>query len=339
MPIHAFVEECFNLCRSHSGNEASARFKIGPFVLSHSGIGQSSLPFFHLALAHLQIQSEQLPDFIVYTIDAEESGIFLPKPCWDWKEVDGFGVIKSFLSAGYYADYQFESDTFTLVDPDGKRALQWSKSVTKLPEWERSFPFRKILYHFTKNTSCVMLHAGAVGTETGGILLAGAGGSGKSSSTLACIGSGLKYAGDDFILLDVETRLVYSLYNVAKLDENGLRNFPFLESYLFNKEKMPEQKGQVFLWQHFPDELVLNFPLIKIVLPKFSGNLNTLVQKANSADSLRALAPSTMALLKAEPFYFAKLAEMVRLWPCYHLQTGTDLTQIPNQLKILLQTQ
>lgn len=337
MPIHAFVEECFDLCRSHSEKEVNSQFAIGPFILSHTGIGKSTLPFFHLAIAHLEKPTSQLPDFTVYTIDAEETGIFLPRPCWDWKEVDGFGVISPFLSAGYYADYQFEFDTFTLVDLAGKRALQWSKSVNKLPEWERSFPFRKILYHFTKNTSCVMLHAGAVGTESGGILLAGAGGSGKSSSTLACIGSGLKYAGDDFILLDLDTQLVYSLYNVAKLDENGLRNFPFLESYLYNKEKMPEQKGQVFLWQHFREELIPSFPLKMIVLPKFSGNIDTQIYGATFADSLRALAPSTLALLKAEPFYFAKLAELVRLWPSFQLQTGTDLKQIPNHLKNLLQ--
>jgi hypothetical protein len=339
MSISAFIEACFESGEQGFQKSDAKCFQFGPFQLEHRGLGQSSLSFFHLAVAHLERSTNPNPDFIVYTIDAQETGIFLPKPCWDWKEVDGFGVIKAFTEQGFYADYQFDFDTFTLIDTKQRRALQWSKSVSKLPEWERSFPFRKMLYHFTKETDCLMLHAGAVGTAQGGVLLAGAGGSGKSSSTLACLGSDLLYAGDDFVLLDVAANRVHSLYNVAKLDEKGIKLFPRLEPYLFNRDKMPEQKGQVFLWNHFPEQLVSSFSLTYILLPKFSGKADTRLFPASSADALRALAPSTLGLLKADEHYFAKIANAIRKWPSYHFQTGTELEQIPLSILNLLKTQ
>ena len=337
MEIEDFVEACFELLDLNFRNTASSYFQFGPFVVEHRGLGEASLPFFHLAITHLQKNALDSSNFIIYTIDALETGIFLPKPCWDWNRVDGFGVIKEFSNHGFYADYQFDFDTFTLIDTKRNRALQWSKAVKKLPEWERSFPFRKIIYHFTNRTSCLMLHAGAVGTKAGGVLLAGAGGSGKSSSTLACLNSGLQYAGDDFVLLDLHTNQVHSLYNVAKLDENGIKMFPELESLLYNRDKVPEQKGQLFISQHFPEKLILTFPLKCILLPKFSGGRDTMVYDASPGDVLRALAPSTLALLKADETYFSKISGIVRNWPAFHLQTGTDLPQIPLSILNLLE--
>jgi hypothetical protein len=339
MNIPAFVEACFESAEQGFQKKDAKCFQFGPFHLEHRGLGQASLSFFRLAVAHLERSTNPSPDFIVYTIDAQDTGIFLPKPCWDWKDVDGYGVIKAFAEQGFYADYQFDFDTFTLIDTQQRRALQWSKSVRKLPEWERSFPFRKMLYHFTKNTNCLMLHAGAVGTAEAGVLLAGAGGSGKSSSTLACLGSDLLYAGDDFVLLDVAENRVHSLYNVAKLDEKGINLFPRLEPYLFNRDKMPEQKGQVFLWNHFPEQLIPSFPLQYVLLPKFSGTADTRLIPASSADALRALAPSTLGLLKADEHYFAKIASAVRKWPSYHFQTGTELQQISASISNLLKAQ
>jgi hypothetical protein len=102
---------------------------------------------------------------------------------------------------------------------------------------------------------------------------------------------------------------------------------------------MPEQKGQVFLWNHFPEQLIPSFPLQYVLLPKFSGTADTRLIPASSADALRALAPSTLGLLKADEHYFAKIASAVRKWPSYHFQTGTELQQISASISNLLKAQ
>ena len=82
MEIEDFVEACFELLDLNFGNTASSYFQFGPFVVEHRGLGEESLPFFHLAITHLQKSAAPYSDFVIYTVDALETGIFLPKPCW-----------------------------------------------------------------------------------------------------------------------------------------------------------------------------------------------------------------------------------------------------------------
>jgi GT2 family glycosyltransferase len=225
---------------------------------------------------------------------------------------------------------------FTLLDRVNNRALIWADDLTALPEWERSFPFRTLLHHWLEPTLWVLVHAGGVGQASGGMLLTGKGGSGKSTATLACLDGGLGCAGDDFVLINTQTGIVYCLYNVAKLEADNLSRFPHWEPLVANRASMPQQKGQLFVHQHQPQQVLNQFPLRAIGLPKFSGQSDSSYRPASPADALLALAPSTMALLGARPETFQKLSRLVEQYPLYWLETGTDLTQIPATVRTIL---
>lgn len=329
-----FSERLFVRCRAEE--QSAAYFAFGTQMVRIGFVGSEVLrTFFNKAVAHVEVGPGE-PDLTVWVVDRASSGIMLPPPVWDWDQMDGHGNIAAFPAELYYANFQQMSNTFTLLDRCQNRAIFWMNDVTTLPEWERSFPLRAVLYEWLKNSHYLFLHAGAVGTSQGGVMFTGRSGSGKSTSTLACLDSPLLYAGDDFVMVDTETMHLHSLYNVAKLEREQLGRFPALEPLVYNSTADWEEKAQVFLWDHFPEKVSQGFALKAILLPRFTGRAGTTCEPATKAQALRALAPSTLALLKATPEYLTRIRELIDQVPCYWLLSGTDLQQIPDHVATCL---
>ncbi|GAB4027779.1 phosphoenolpyruvate carboxykinase (ATP) [Spirosoma gilvum] len=324
--------------RCHAFTPSSARsFGFGDLTLQVIFIGEGNHDFFTKAIAHRESSSQ--PDGLtVFVINYKTSGVMLPPPCWDWQQADGHGTIHG-LAEGYAGLFQQDTGLFTWIAYAERLAIVWTTDLAALPEWERSFPFRYVLHKWFENDNrYVLVHAGAVGTSAGGVLLTGRGGSGKSTSTLACLQSKLQYAGDDFVMVDLDKLVVHSLYNVAKLDPANLSRFPVLQSLTDDQPTLPSQKLQFYLHQHYPDAVTKGFPLKAIMLPHFTGNITTTIRPATSAEALKALAPSTLALLRADQRTFQKMACLVQKLPLFWLETGTNLAQIPAAIYSILQS-
>lgn len=330
MILEKFCHQLFEACSDIDSIDKS--FSFGGEVLNLHFIGDERLcDFFTKAINHLE-QNVWIEGINVWIIDRFSSGMMLPEPPWHWADMDSHGTIATLPNELFYANYQQISNSFTFLDRKNKRGVIWVNDVRELPEWERSFPFRSLLYHCLDADSHLLLHAGSVGTSERGVLLAGRGGSGKSTSTLACLDSPLLYAGDDFMMVDTDSTNLHSLYNVAKLEQDQLKRFPWLRPHVYNKLGEEGEKAQVFLHDCFPKKVINSMPLNAILLPKFTGGVSTTLQPASKADALRALAPSTIALLKTSPSYLQKIRKLVEPLPCYWLMTGTDLKQIPEKI-------
>ena len=64
-----------------------------------------------------------------------------------------------------------------------------------------------LVFHWMGSPGAACLaHGGAVGLEGAGVLLVGAGGVGKSSTSLVCVEAGFDYAADDYCLVSAEPR-------------------------------------------------------------------------------------------------------------------------------------
>ncbi|WP_234734745.1 phosphoenolpyruvate carboxykinase (ATP) [Tellurirhabdus bombi] len=291
-------------------------------------VGIEDTAFFTDAIAHRLTAAVGSPELMIYVVDDSQAQAILPEPFWDPEDLDPYGRLQG-LDEGEFAEYSSFNQVFTVINRKAGLCVIWVRDVASLPEWERSFPFRTVLYQWFKNSSFLFVHAGAVGNENGGVLLTGKGGMGKSTATLSCLGSELRYAGDDFVMIDTENLEVHSLYNVAKLEASNLHRFPHLVPFISNKASLPQEKGQVFLHFCNPGSLILHFPIKAIFLPRFTGQETTALRPATKAEALRALAPSTIGLLKAETSLFAQIARLVHQLPCYWIETGTQLETIP----------
>jgi hypothetical protein len=167
-------------------------------------------------------------------------------------------------------------------------------------------------------------------------LLAGRGGSGKSTTALACLSAGMRYAADDYCLLANDPQpTVYSLYNTGKLETAQAQRFPQLAHLARNSG----DKAVFFLNEQFPAQLVAEMPLRAILLPRVTGQRETILQPAAPGEALQALAPSTIFQLPgggAADFRF--LAVLVKQLPCYRLGLGTEIERIPQVISRLLES-
>ncbi|AWV99988.1 hypothetical protein [Arcticibacterium luteifluviistationis] len=330
-----FVDEILERFQS-IGVSDSKTYEVGEILFTVDYFGFGEQDNFSKAISHL-VSDETDGEFYIYVSDMENGGLNLPKPSWDWDELDQNGFIPTVDSTRFVARFMSWQNCFYLVDLVKRRAFFWIKDYREMPEWERSFPFRDIFHHvFNSLDDYAIVHAAAVGNVFGGVLMPGRGGSGKSTAALSCLDSDLLYAGDDLVLVNFKTQYIYSLYNVAKLEENHISIFPKLRPHIYNAEALPKEKAQIFLNDFWSEKMAIKMSFLGVVLPKYLGSEDTSFKESNVAKALMALAPSSMGLLKTDVSYLNKLSRLLKDKKVMELSTGKDLKQIPESINIII---
>jgi hypothetical protein len=232
-------------------------------------------------------------------------------------------------------------DHLSIVDLESNLGFFWKRDLSPLPYYEAGSPLRTLLHPWLREQGVQFVHGAAVGTESGGVLMAGKGGSGKSTSALACLHSDLMYAGDDYCLVGCakgDTRRLYSLYNTAKLvGDNDLAKFNGLASHVWNPQRERDEKVTIFLAESFPQQLISHFPLRAILVPVIRGGRVTVIEPCPRGEALMALGPSTLAQLPASGGKdLESMARLVRSLPCFRMNLGTDLSRIAPAISGLL---
>jgi hypothetical protein len=128
---------------------------------------------------------------------------------------------------------------------------------------------------------------------------------------------------------------VYSLYNTAKIGH--FQHLPRLESYVSNAVRVENEKGMIFLHQHFPEKIISGFPLKGILVPRITGGKATHIKPATPGMALKALAPSTLFQLPGAGLgAFRLMSQLVKNVPCYELELGTHMEDIPEVIQQFL---
>jgi hypothetical protein len=311
-------------------------YRIGPFTVRLCFASNALEVLLTPAVEHLAIPACESPnpDLIIYIWDSDTNQVPMPDCPWDWDECVARGEIPGFgnerIKAAAYADVGL----LNMLDLQQNQGIYWISKADRLPYHEQGAPMRNILHWWMRARGLFFLHAGAIGTSRGGVLLAGKSGCGKSTTTLACLKFGWKYLSDDYCLYD-STRLnnCYSLYNSAKLDGTQIQSFPHLLKHIHNPERLEMEKALIFLNQHNPEVLINSFEIKTIFLPRISGKSETVVKPASSIAALRSLAPSTIFQLPgAGDPEFRAISHLVQEVPCYWLDLGTELDAMPKAI-------
>jgi hypothetical protein len=238
--------------------------------------------------------------------------------------------------------YQPGLDALSVFDAEANVAWYWVGDARRLPSWEQACPIRQILFWWLGSRGYLQVHGGAVGTPDAGALIVGQAGAGKSTAALACVRSELLYAGDDYVAVTLDpSPQIASLYNSAKLDPAHLRDrFPGLLPLVANGDRLADEKAVLYLHRHFPQQTTSAVPLTAVVIPRRARmHGKPTVGPASRAAALTALGPSTMFQLHtggAEEL--AALRTLVARLPCYSLELGGDLDEVPDVLNELLTT-
>jgi hypothetical protein len=325
-----FMEELFRFAESRLVRLPDPEYyRFGPLLLSLQVEGELMGRRLGMAIRHAKTAP---PPFFgqmvrVVVIDGEVSGCLPPE--WNLPTSERRHLERLHISSDGRRLLHHNPDTtnWTLLDRDRKLALSWSSSAKNLPDWEDSFPLRSILHWMSADSPCCLAHAAVVEKNGVGVLLTGRGGSGKSTTTVAALFEGLRTCGDDFVMVDQggNQPCAHALYDTVKLDEPALERMSQLKPHVANPVRDADQKARVHLTDTMPQSLIASTPLAAVVQPVITQDQQPSLQPVSAGLVLRALAPTTMFLLRGEERILAdKLAALVRILPTWQLRLTQD---------------
>jgi hypothetical protein len=288
------------------------------------------------AFAHLAAPPGEAPDLTVHLWDSASTGTE-PPPRPPAAPGEGAGALYHFHEPPVRGAYQAAFEALSVLDSEASVAWYWIADALALPPWEQACPIRQILFWWLAPRGYLQVHGAAVGRPEGGVLIVGSAGSGKSTVALACLGSELLYAGDDYVAVALEpSPRVASLYNSGKLDPAHLRaRFPRLVELA---DRLEDEKAILYAERHFPQQTTSGFPLAALLVPAVRADRREpRVVPASRAAAFAALGPSTMFQLHtAGAGELATLSSLVARVPCHTLELGDDLSAVPETISKLL---
>jgi hypothetical protein len=316
------------------GGVVDRYYVIAGLTLRLRFAGSALVPHITPAFAHLSSPVNFNPALTVCLWDSAST--HTPIIPLRWKNHD---IIFHEKRQIYYDDqvrvsFQNESSSISLLNKILSTALFWVEDADRVPTDESAAPLRTILHWVTSGHGLQMAHSAAIGTDLGGVLLAGKGGIGKSTTALACLIAGMQYVGDDYVVIGTDpVPFVHSLYNSAKLEPDQTRRFPELWPETADSRQIIGEKALTFVYQIYPERVKPGFPVRAILIPQVTYGSTTKMVKTSGAAALAAIAPSTIFQLPgAGRESLHALSEFVRRVPCYKLELGKDVSQISSML-------
>ena len=320
-------------------------YRVGDRVLHLAFANDSLVPLLTPALAHLEIAAPKTVDLRVKLWDRKSTGVFLPPlPATMYQPLPADAQWGSYAHCDrFQAFLQPRYPLFTMFDRQHNEAIYWVEDSDRLPLSEGGAPLLTLLHWWLgrQNSSShgyQVIHGAAVGTARGGALLVGRSGSGKSTTALACFHGGLSYLGDDYCLVARDPcPQVYSLYSSGKVHLSDLTRFSRLQIAQSANRYAEADKAVYFFADAFADQIVPSLPLKAIVLPTIRGEGPSRLQAISPATALLAMAPSTVFQLVGERGQtLGHLGQLVRQLPCYRLDLGSEIEQVPPLIANLL---
>lgn len=274
------------------------------------------------ALAHLECAEPALePDLTISVWHS--SGGHKPPPALRWNDPRFAATRSEFLRDGRtFVLCELFPHKAQVLDIPRRRAFFWISDPDAIEDNARAAPFRLILHWWLKTRGIVLGHGAAVGRNGRGVLLAGAGGAGKSTTALTCLRAGMDFAGDDYCGLSGDgAPKAFGLYSSAKLWEPD--RFSWLPPA---SSAGPGRKAIFHLHPHFAPRLVSTMELSAILLPRVCDLRDTSVTELHDRQAaVQALVGSTMRQLwdPGQEEFFA-LYRIAKSLPCYRLDLGSE---------------
>jgi hypothetical protein len=318
-----------------SAQSNEQHYSIAGLVARFEIAGRASDERLTRAFGHLQLPVQQHVDLTICAWDSVGTGTKMVPPPWTESDYGSRGEIRLYNNERFRTAFDQGTSALSMIDHERGLALFWTRDAQELPSYESGAPFRTILNWWAERNDLVLVHCGAIGTERGAAILAGPGGSGKSTTALLCAQAGWNYLADDYCLLQVaEPSRVFSLYNSAKLGHDQLSQFKTLAG---KSAAMDGDKHLFFLNDIWQKRLTRSLPSRLLLLPRVSGDRDTLIEPASAGEALRAVAPSTIFQLSgAGQTSFQRLSSFVERIPVRHLNLGRDFEKIPERISACL---
>ncbi len=280
------------------------------------------------SLGHLRVAGAPDPALTIEVWDDEEVG---PVGWTEWPDdVDFYGTLTVAEDARFVLNQRQSS--VMLLDRRENRITGCVRARSALFLDERARPFHRLLSIWLDDRDIQFIHAALSVVEGHGLLFVGKGGSGKSTSSVACFLAGFPFLSDDFVALEKaeEGHLVgHSLYATCLIASDHIGRFASLARIARPANHDFEPKSVVFLADHQAARFAPDTPIAAVILPKVVDRPQTTFRRAKPMEAMLALAPTSIIILPgAAPSALDKLSELVTTAPAFWLELGHDVGQI-----------
>lgn len=313
----SLLKEKFQTQPSH---QVSEKCLIGGSVFNLIFPNKGIRDLFNLPFERTERYDEN--SFTVHIWDSVCSNKEIVPSRWGVKDYRQKGEIEGFQSQEYRLVFDVGSQALSMVNLKNRQGYFWTPDLMKLPYWEKGSPLRNIIHWFLQLDKKHLTHGAAVAFPTGGVLIVGKGGSGKSTTALSCLKTELLYCSDDY----------------CAVENNGLPSV----HQVYSTAKMVSKETKVVLdvkKQH-PEKMINRFPLKAIIFPKICMKKEPELKEAKKSLLLRELAVSTMLQLPGEnremlPFF----SEVVKSVPCHTLELSSNYLANAKHLENFIRSQ
>ena len=191
---------------------------------------------------------------------------------------------------------------------------------------------------WARSNDMLLFHAAAVGTGGKGVLIAGRGGSGKSTFAISCLAEGLDFVSDDYTLLSASGTLrAMPLYTIVALREDMYQKFPQLGQPILEEDG--SFRGGKPQFQVPPERFSPGLEIQAIIMPKIAGDTEPSIAPVSPGRVMTQLIHSTITQIESrrDTALIQQMARRLAGLPIYEMSMSTDLTKNPAFLRSFIE--
>jgi hypothetical protein len=325
---------------THPDKVFESSFTLADQLVGMRIAGRGLAETMNLVFAHLRVNGKHIypPRLTIELWDQSETGI----PSRVVSTRDDLYLHPVFMCSddGRYVIHQLQY-SMTCFDRKAGHIIGCISSIEELSLYEMARPLRVPLTIWHNDQDIPIIHAGLVAKNSQGVLFSGLSGAGKTTSAIACLCAGFSFLSEDLVGLQILPNgpcLGHSIYSSSFLNPDHLMHFPTLKPYAIKSRYQYEDKLLILPSQVFPLRLERVTTLSAVALPRIVNTKNSAIRRASKGEALLILGPSSLLGVPASPGVrgFNKLAELVTQVPCYWLELGNDLEEIPHCVEEIL---
>ncbi|HEY4348826.1 MAG TPA: hypothetical protein VGM80_14675 [Gaiellaceae bacterium] len=217
------------------------------------------------------------------------------------------------------------ADFDMLLEPHG-RATGWVSS-SQVPGWHRLRPWQRIFVAALAADGAESVHASMVARAGAGVLISGPSGTGKSTTTFACLAAGLQCLGDDAIAIDLDggAPRASTVHATVKVDVVELARYAAFEAQSDPIDD-PDRDERALRLGGFPSPLVTGSARVAAIA--FPRLVDTPGSRTHPLPASRAATELIRNALSVDGNrlgpVFASMTELAEAVPCFVLEVGRD---------------
>lgn len=331
-----FFKQCYN-CYLEAGKVTKCHrfyYDIAGTIICLEFAGDSMIGILTPAIEHLEVEEAENPDCTIHIWDSETTGIeMVPPPCEKAHFTDR-GDIWGFNSKRVKTAFHWSEFSVNVMDMKSNCGVYWVNKPNQLPYWVYSSPLRTMFNWWMEKDGGQLLHAAAVGTDEGAVLVTGKGGVGKSTTALACLNAGMNYLADDYLIVkNKPVPTVFTLYNTGKLNRGEKTKFQNLRKFAGPLIQDDQEKDVLFFYPGLKNQIVKSLPIKAILEPQVKHKSKTSFKNISYWQIQRAVSFTTMSQLPGvgqhTHDFINTLCSSV---PSYRLEPGTNIEEVPKAI-------